>query len=421
MLNFKEKIKKDIKDNLNQQYIKRFLSIAARKPLLMLLGTTFKSASDRLLNMYSMEAMGKAYNTANPVAYGSLFLPYELFHGLGLVPFLPEVIAGFAAGMGIAEKTLKQANSKWYSPDLCTFHRSASGAVELDLFPRPQAIIVTNLACDAAQKSFYIYAKEFGLEKNFYFLDVPYHYDEDSVLYLSGQLKKISKDICSNLKISMDMHRMGQAIEYSNQFRHWAIQTNNTRKKLYSYPPDYNGLNFILPFHSMAGTKEAVTLYKKMHQELEFFRRNQPDSNNKKRLIWLHLKPYYKNEIFDLLDQGGCMLAFEEISHVYWPKLDPQKPFRSLAIKILSHFFRGSVENRTRIAAFLAQEYSAHGAIFFSHWGCRQNNGAARIIKDKLKEIGIPTLSIDGDCVDKNNYSRGQLATRIQAFTELLG
>jgi len=420
-MSFKEKIKKDIKDNLNQQYIKRFLSIAAKRPLLMLFGTTFKSVSDKYLNMYSIEAMGKAYRNTNPVAYGSLFLPYELFHGLGLVPFLPEVLAGFTAGMGIAEKTLKEANSKWYSPDLCTFHRSASGAVELDLFPRPQFIMVTNLACDAAQKSFYIYAKKYGLEKNFYLVDVPYHYDQDSVSYLSRQLEEISTDICSKLGRSIDTHRLGQAIEYSNQFRHWAIKVNNTRKGLYSYPQDYNGLNFILPFHGMAGTREAVILYKKMYDELKSYQNSQPVHNHQKRLIWLHLKPYYRNEIFDLLKQGDCMVAFEEINHVYWPKLDPQKPFRSLAVKLLSHYLRGSVENRTRVIASLAREYSANGAIFFSHWGCRQNNGSARIIKDRLKEMGMPTLAIDGDCVDKNNYSRGQLTTRIQAFIELLG
>ncbi|MGM0365417.1 MAG: 2-hydroxyacyl-CoA dehydratase subunit D [Actinomycetota bacterium] len=420
-MSFKEKIKKDMKDNLNQQYIKRFLSIAARRPLLMLFGTTFKSASDKLLNMYSIEAMAKAYRNSNPVAYGSLFLPYELFHGLGLVPFLPEVLAGFTAGMGITDKTLKEANSKWYSPDLCTFHRSASGAVELDLFPRPQFIMVTNLACDAAQKSFYLYAEKFGLEKNFYFIDVPYHYHPDSVSYLSRQLEEASLDICSKLGMDLDTRQLSRAIEYSNQFRHWAIKVNNIREKLHSYPQDYNGLNFILPFHGMAGTREAVVLYKQMYEELKNYEKNQPAQNNFKKLIWLHLKPYYRNEIFDLLKEDGCMVAFEEINHVYWPKLDPEKPFRSLAIKLLSHFLRGSIENRVRVIKSLARDYSADGAIFFSHWGCRQNNGSARIIKDRLKEIGIPTLAVDGDCVDKNNYSRGQLSTRIQAFIELLG
>lgn len=421
MVNFREKIKKDIRDNLNQKYIKRFLSIAAKRPLLMLLGTSFKSASDKLLNMYSIEALSKAYRNTNPVAYGSLFIPYELFHGLGLVPFLPEVLAGFTAGMGIAEKTLKQANSKWYSADLCTFHRSASGAVELDLFPRPQIIMVTNLACDAAQKSFYIYAKKYGLEKNFYHIDVPFHYDQDAVDYVSGQLKKISQDICSKLGMRLDSQRLGQAIEYSNQFRHWALKVNDIRKELSSYPQDYNGLNFILPFHSMPGTKEAVQLYKKMYEELAGCLNKQPQKNDHKRLLWLHLKPYYKNEIFDLLKKDNCMVVFEEINHIYWPKLDPRKPFQSLAVKMLSHFLRGSAENRANVTCRLAHDYHAHGAIFFAHWGCRQNNGAARLIKDRLKDMGIPMLAIDGDCVDRNNYSRGQLSTRLQAFMELLG
>lgn len=32
----------------------------------------------------------------------------------------------------------------------------------------------------------------------------------------------------------------------------------------------------------------------------------------------------------------GAVLAFEEMSHVYWPVLDPNEPFKSLARKMLS-------------------------------------------------------------------------------------
>ncbi|MDZ7839024.1 MAG: 2-hydroxyacyl-CoA dehydratase family protein [Actinomycetota bacterium] len=357
----------------------------------------------------------------DPVAYGSLFLPYELMHGLGLVPFLPEVLAGFTAGMGIAPSTLKKANSQWYSPDLCTFHRSASGAIELGLFPKPQFIICTNLACDAAQKSFYTYAHKFKMEEDYYLIDVPYNYSEESIDYLSRQLEQMSKKITSRLGKKVDMDALAQAIENSNDFRYWAQKVNQVRKKLNTYPPDFNGLNFILPFHGMAGTRQAVSLYKKMYRELSSLAQEAGSARPRKRLLWLHLKPYYRNEIFSLLEQGNCMVAFEEINHVYWPKLDPAQPFRSMAIKMLSHYLRGSINNRLKVISKLTEDYRMDGVILFSHWGCRQNNAAARLIKDQVRKAGLPTLVIDGDCVDQNNYSHGQLQTRIQGFTELLG
>ncbi len=68
----------------------------------------------------------------------------------------------------------------------------------------------------------------------------------------------------------------------------------------------------------------------------------------------------------------------------------------------------------------MASDYKIDGVILYSHWGCRQSNGGARIIKDKLNKYNIPTLVLDGDCVDKNNASQGQVRTRIQGFIEIL-
>jgi benzoyl-CoA reductase/2-hydroxyglutaryl-CoA dehydratase subunit BcrC/BadD/HgdB len=425
-MGIKDRLKTGIQKNLNQRYIKRLLGIIAVKPVLYAYGKTFPSASDRYLNIFTIESLKKAYSGSNhPIGYGSLFVPYEMFYALGITPFLPEVMAGFTAGLGLAPQTLKEASSNWYSQDLCTFHRSASGAAELDLFPRPDYIITSNLACDAAQKSFYIHSVKYGIEKNFYLIDVPYRYSEESLRYLTSQIKNICMDICSKTGKKLDISMFEESIKFSNELRKWAIEVGNLRKTLVNYPSYFNGLNFILPFHGLAGTKEAVILYKEIYKDLKKYSDKQQkegsDKNKKvKRILWLHLKPYYRNEIFDILYRENCRVVFEEINHVCWPELDHKKPFESLAKKMLSSFLAGSIDNRIDVTLKAARDYKADGAILFSHWGCRQSNGGARIIKDSLKKLNIPTLVLDGDCVDQNNSSQGQVKTRLQGFIEIL-
>ncbi len=419
-MSFKDTLKEKIKQNLNRKFIGKILALAAKKPVLYLFTRTLKSVSDKHLNSVSIKSFYKAYSKKSQVAYGSLFLPYEMFYSLGLSPFLPEVLAGFTAGMGIADKTLAAATKNWYSQDLCTFHRSASGAVEMDLFPKPKFIICTNLACDAAQKSFYIYSKKYNIENNFYLIDVPYDYSNKSIDYLSRQIKEVCYDIAKKTGKDLDLNKFKNIIKNSNKFRHWAKKANDIRKDLTAYPPNYNGLNFILPFHGLAGTKDAVILYKNMYKELKKYIGKKENIQHKK-ILWLHLKPYYSNDIFKLMQEGNCRVAFEEINYVYWPELDPSRPFRSLAKKMLSHYLRGPIDNRIKTIHKMAEEYKIDAAIIFSHWGCRQNNAGARIIKDSLKNRNIPTLVLDGDCVDKNNYSKGQFRTRIQGFIEMLG
>ncbi len=425
-MGIKDRLKTGIQKNLNQKYIKRLLGIIAKKPILYTYGSTFSSVSDKYLNIFTIESLRKAYSdNYRPVGYGSLFLPYEMIHALGITPFLPEVMAGFTAGLGLAAQTIKQASLNWYSQDLCTFHRSASGAQELEVFPKPDFILTTNLACDAAQKSFYIYSKKYDIEKNFYLIDVPYRYSQESLFYLTAQIKNIYMDISSKSGRKPDISKLSEAIELSNEFREWAIKVNRLRETLTDYPPYFNALNYILPFHGLAGTREAVTLYKYMYIELKKYlakqlNKNHDKKNLPKKILWLHLKPYYRSEVFDILNKENCIVAFEEINYVYWPRLDPSKPFESLAIKMLSHFLGGKIDNRVNMILKLAGEYNIDGVILFAHWGCRQSNGGARIIKDSLNKLGIPTLVLDGDCVDRNNSSQGQVKTRMQGFLEIL-
>ncbi len=135
----------------------------------------------------------------------------------------------------------------------------------------------------------------------------------------------------------------------------------------------------------------------------------------------MHLKPYYNNDIFETIEQSGCRVVFEEINNVYWPELDPEKPFESMARKMLSHPLSGKIDNRIKALKQMVSDYDIDGAVLFSHWGCRQSNAGARIIKDSLGKIGIPVLVLDGDCVDRSNSSAGQIKTRLQGYMEILG
>jgi benzoyl-CoA reductase/2-hydroxyglutaryl-CoA dehydratase subunit BcrC/BadD/HgdB len=421
----KEKIKTNIQRNLNQKYIKRLLGILAKSPVLYAYGRTSPSVSNKYLNTFSIKSLQNAYNGKQPVGFGSLFLPYEFLHGIAATPFLPEVMAGFTASLGLADQTLEKAASSWYSQDLCTFHRSASGAVEMDIFPRPSFIICSNLACDAAQKSFYHYSKIYGIEKQYYLLDVPYENNPEAVIYLAGQLKEMAENIIKNTDLRMDTDKFSETIKLSNEFRKWALKVNTLRRKLLDYPSYFNGLNFILPFHGLAGTEEAVILYKQMHAELTDLLKTQKRQFSErksypKRILWMHLKPYYKNDMFEIIEMSDCRVVFEEINNVYWPELDPGKPFESMARKVLSHPLSGKIDNRIKALKQMVLDFDIDGAVLFSHWGCRQSNAGARIIKDSLGKMGISVLVLDGDCVDRSNSSAGQIKTRLQGYMEIL-
>nr|HPI23203.1 2-hydroxyacyl-CoA dehydratase family protein [Spirochaetota bacterium] len=51
---------------------------------------------------------------------------------------------------------------------------------------------------------------------------------------------------------------------------------------------------------------------------------------------------------------------------------------------------------------------------------CRQGTGARGLIEEGLKEIGVPVLNLEVDCIDSRKFTEGQFRTRIEAFMEML-
>ncbi len=143
--------------------------------------------------------------------------------------------------------------------------------------------------------------------------------------------------------------------------------------------------------------------------------------HQKTRLYWMHLRPYFGAEFMaHLEDDLGAVIAFEEMSSIWWERLDEARPFHALACKLLANFCVGPVERRIAKAFVNIARYECDGVVHFNHWGCRQSTGGLRVIRDAFKREGIPFLQIDGDCIDSANLQAGPLRTRIEAFVETL-
>ncbi|KUK22428.1 MAG: 2-hydroxyglutaryl-CoA dehydratase D-component [Thermotoga petrophila] len=148
---------------------------------------------------------------------------------------------------------------------------------------------------------------------------------------------------------------------------------------------------------------------------------DKPPENNKK-ILWLHLAPYYDNELYKIFCRTSkTIVATSEFEWdwLYW-QVDPVHPFQSLAKKLMLNPEIGPVEKRIDFVSKLALDFKVDGVIHFNHWGCKQSWGSIHLIKENFEKLGIPFLAIDGDCVDHSNQSSAQFKTRIEAFLEMI-
>ncbi len=369
---------------------------------------------------FALAQTRRAFAGKDPVVWTSAFFPTEIVWALGLCPFSPEVAAAFITSLGFGEDVLAESERAGYSRDLCSFHRCTAGAAHLGLLPRPAALAASTHLCDGAPLLFQNMARFYRAP--FFLLDVPYSGGEEAEAYVAAQLEALWKSLAEATGRRPDLAALRQAVARSESYRAHLTAVNSLRRAVPAPVRGSEMLGYLYLFFAGQGSREAAQVFATLARELEA-RRGLPAPGVKERarLLWLHLRPYYSGELLDYLElQEGAVLAFEEMSHVYWPPLAPEDPFRSLARKVLAHFAYKPLEHRVATVAELARGYRVDGIVHFSHWGCRQSSGGALILREELQRLGWPVLVLDGDCLDRRNEAPESLLTRAQAFLELL-
>jgi benzoyl-CoA reductase/2-hydroxyglutaryl-CoA dehydratase subunit BcrC/BadD/HgdB len=356
-----------------------------------------------------------------PVVWVNGLFPPELIWGLGVIPFYPEIVSAMTANVGLSGPSLARASDAHYPLDICTFHRNAAGLALDGVFPDADVYLSTSNVCDIAAQM--IASQAFQSGKEYFLVDVPPSDDQESLAYVERQLQELVERLSESLGITFDLERLRQAIRLSNQAREYYQEVRRLRR---SRPAPLRGssqLNQLALIATAFGTPDAVAYYRALRDYTgDLVERGASEQEHQRyRLYWMHLKPYFPTELMSWLeDDLGVVIAFEEASNVWWEPLDERRPLQAVAHRILSQYYNGPIERRLETTLRCVREFEAQGVVQFHHWGCRQSTGALRVLRDALREQGIPFLEMDGDCIDEANLQMGPLRTRVQGFLEML-
>ncbi|HHV79408.1 MAG TPA: 2-hydroxyacyl-CoA dehydratase [Firmicutes bacterium] len=399
------------------------------------LGVALSTCSPQ--NAYQREALAfvlkwtaASFVSKRPVVWTTAFLPSELSYSLNAIPFMPELAAGVAAVAGISPVALTAAQSQGYSSDLCSFHRCLVGLLGMELLPRPDAVITTNLMCDGGYRVLENLAAEIGVPH--YHIDLPLGTtisaaEED---YVAGQLRETWERLKAQLypsTLQTDKRfwelSLKRAMQESAAATSYRLRINNLRKQK---PGPWRGaeaLSYVAMDLLAMGCQEGTAYFKALESSLAARVASAtpaiPDETY--RLIWLHLRPYTDAQLLNHIELNWkALIAFNDYSYVHWAPPEPDKPWHSLASRMLRHPSWGPAERRVALVLKLIKEYDADGVIQFDHWGCRQSTGMGSLLRQALRKNGIPFLELDGDCVDPRSASAGQHRSRVDAFMEVL-
>ena len=369
-----------------------------------------------------LKKMLDAFRFPKKTIWTTLFVPPEILSSMGINSFCLEVGASLFSKIGMTQGALLEAEAHGVPTDGCSFHRAAIGYAYKNFYPKARLIATTTALCDSNPKTAGICQSI--IKKDVIVLDVPYDMNDDAVAFLAQQLEDFVSDLEKTFGCKMDIEVLKKRIECANRTRDKMIEVNNLRMDINSPLSGSDALGLIVQNYLIYGTDDCEEFYDLLIKDIKrgtATNREKHKDDNKTKILWLELKPYFSGDLLTNMENNlNVKIIFEEISHLFWDEMDPDKPYESLARKLISNNNNGPLENRLKVLKMLTRKYDVDGVIMFASWGCRRNGAAIPAIKDELKKDGIPSLILYGDCIDDSSYTDGQFSTRVEGFLEML-
>lgn len=381
--------------------------------------------------------LAEAKSKGIPVAHTSAVGPAELLYSMGFEVCMPENYCTICASKQIAQPFVEAAEQRGFSRDLCSYSRCALGMLFLNngpygALPKPDIVIGNPIGCDPYTKWWEAWAKEYQVP--FFIFDVPFNFSgeiqEHELQWVVSELKRLVSFIEEHKLAKFDYAKFQRSIMLAGKAFDLFQEVLNMRKAI----PCPRGLREtvgdIFYIVTQVGKQEAVDymtlLVEDSRERVQHKIGILPQE--KFRLFYDNIPIWYRLQLIDYFAQKGAVFVVDEYTNFVWSgyyfiggRFDPEKPFESLALKLLWVFNNVGLLPILKTYQRCIAEWHCDGAVFFSNRSCKNLSGEnidkAVVLKEKF---GIPSMSFEAEMADPRSLYEAEVKARIDAFLELL-
>jgi benzoyl-CoA reductase/2-hydroxyglutaryl-CoA dehydratase subunit BcrC/BadD/HgdB len=392
---------------------------------------------NRVVGQYYMEcasarAQGKPVGWMPPMN-GAI----EIFYAMDLQPVFPENWSPICAAYGMTPRNFETAASMGYSRDLCGYLRNIIGYVHglmneegtpLGGLPEPDVLLSPGGGCIPVMKIFHALERRFPRAKVFT-ADLPQVGVENirrhHVEYAVCEIERLIEFLEDATDRKLDRDRLKHVVELSDRACELWDEIMTFRR---SIPTPFSaaeiGIMFVMV--TRQGTQEALDFLTTVRDEVK--ERAEAGigviEEEKLRLFWDNIPLWYNMGLFNYFEKSGGVVVAETYSAAWSLRLDTDKPIEALALKCLKSYplvSCVSIETRKEMVLKACREYAIDGAILHRNKSCVPITlGQMDIMRALDRELGIPSVIIDADHMDQDNFSVAQFENRVDAFMEML-
>jgi benzoyl-CoA reductase/2-hydroxyglutaryl-CoA dehydratase subunit BcrC/BadD/HgdB len=362
------------------------------------------------------------------LAAHTVFFPTEILYAMDIVPMHTEMTTWLIAFfLREQAELLAKGAELGLAPEICSPHRGVAGIYALEILPRPDVILWSNLICDNTAKSGELMMELTGSPG--FFLDNPFQNSSGEIEYLVGELQDMVHFLEEQTGRKMDYDKLSEIVARTDHEIELYREINELRKAVPSPMSILGYLELLSADYMFPGQPESTRYLTTLRDELKQMVQEGKGavSPERFRLMTLFIPPMYlMSTLAGLFDEFGAVSVVEPL-FTRWSegRLDPDKPLESVAKKSYLIPERRSMYgplSQTSIQDIIdsAGQYKIDGAIYWAFMGCRHTCATIKIIKETLNEIDVPMLTVDCDIVDPTINSQEEIRGKLEQFFELL-
>jgi len=415
-----------------------------------------------MLPRFFMRMMERKFSN-EPVAWCMVGVPPELLKAFDLLFEWPENFGTMCASRQVAPHFIQAAENDGYSPELCTYVTNTMGYCRLvkdtGEIPEecplpggmgtPAMLLGSGFICEPRWKWFQSIATRF-FDVPVYSSDPlapPWDVNPNDPRIAEHYLTLLREDLAGQIEFlekhtgkKLDTDHLKEILARSHQALAYWRDTLALRKAIPSPMGSTDYFHAIIPQMYLVGDEEAVEFYREMYEEVK----DRVDrgigivDEEKYRLIWFGLPPWFNMGVFNYLESLGAVFAYESTYNVgdYF-EVDLADPLEAIVQRNWQRMLKmheygaETMPELCNPAVFggftgssllneLVEQYSLTGAMMHLTRSCRAVSFGEVHTKNRLAKLGIPSLIFESDMADPRLWSDAQIKTRLQAFLETM-
>ncbi len=376
--------------------------------------------------------------TGEPFIGSTYTNPAEILTAMDVHWYFPiqQMFSGPAGeGTSHAAEDLEGLDKMALPGDSCTFMRLELYYQSQGLMPIPTAYLALTEPCDAtAGVHAALMHHPDWRDTPCFAPDPPYHNNDKAIDYYAGEMRRMVDFISKHTGKTLDMNRLKEVVEETNKCYTMWMEYNEIRR---STPTPHS---YIMPMSCFfqtntagaGGNPEITNWYEKMVADAE--RRvteNDPEVPNQKiRLLWYDIQPFYFGEIAPWLEQEwGAVIAMDMVSYCPYELIDTSTEdniFRGLAKRSyqhgpMVHQARGSMDNVMTDITRIVKDYNMDCVIFPGHMGHKDMAASASLMAEVCRNLGVPFLHIGLDQADRRYTPVDEIKNKLSNFFTAMG